>query len=102
MLFYFWISKCKYPVGFSFVSKGEEPSFSIRRIGFYAGSVYMDTKDKSVESHYFVKVDKMADVKYIYDTIDSLHFKHKNTVGPRSISKQELLRKLPKKLVTKK
>lgn len=79
---------------FEFVRKNQSPNFSIRRIGFYAGEVYMDI-EKNEESHFFIKVNNKKDVKDIIDTFRKLSFLHKNTVGPRSVSKQELLRKLP-------
>ena len=82
------------PVGFRFVSKDENPTFSMRRIGFYAGKVDMKTSDKSQESHYFIKSDEL-----LYDVFAEMSFSHNNTVGPKSISKQEVLKKLPKRMV---
>lgn len=82
------------PIGFRFVHKKDSPDFVIRRIGFYAGSVDTNTSDKSEESHLFVKVNKKKDLKHILSAFDRLTFSHGNTVGPRSVSKQELLRKL--------
>lgn len=89
------------PVGFNFVSKDDNPNFSIRRIGFYAGRVDMNTINKSKESHYFIKLNDNNDT-HIYNVFDKLRFSHNNTVGPRSISKQEFLNKLPKSLVKNK
>ena len=82
------------PIGFRFVHKTDSPDFAIRRIGFYAGSVYTNPSDKSEESHLFVKANKKKDLKHIQSAFDRLTFSHGNTVGPRSVSKQELLRKL--------
>lgn len=82
------------PVGFRFVHKTDSPDFAIRRIGFYAGNVDTNPSDKSEESHLFVKVNKKKVLKHIQSSFDRLTFSHGNTVGPRSVSKQELLRKL--------
>lgn len=86
------------PVGFQFVKKNESPDFAVRRIGFYAGKVYSDQRSKNEESHFFVKVNKKRDLNTIKNSFGELSFAHKNTVGPRSVSKQELLHKLPKDL----
>lgn len=88
------------PVGFQFVDKSYSPDFSVRRIGYYAGKVDSNTLKKNEESHFFIKTDKKKDSKYLQTTFDNLSFNHKNTVGPRSVSKQELLRKLPTHLRT--
>lgn len=89
------------PTRFQFVSKNEKPDFAVRRIGFYAGNVYTKNIRKlSSESHYFVKADAETNPKDIYNAFSGLQFKHNNTVGPRSVSKQELLQKLPPHLVS--
>jgi predicted RNA methylase len=89
------------PVGFSFVKKNQKPSFSMRRIGFYAGKVDKRVVDKSEESHYFIKVIGGRDkVKIIFNIFAEISFSHKNTVGPRSISKQEIFNKLPNNMRT--
>jgi predicted RNA methylase len=82
------------PVGFRFVRKTDSPDFAVRRIGFYAGNVVTNPSDKSEESHLFVKANKKTDIRHIQSSFDRLTFSHGNTVGPRSVSKQELLRKL--------
>ena len=68
----------------------ENPDFSIRRVGFYAGKIYTDI-NKNEQSHYFLKlsptVSKIQFIKYY----DSLIFESNNTVGSKSISKQEFI-----------
>ena len=75
---------------YSFVKKTENPDFSIRRVGFYAGKIYTDI-NKNEQSHYFLKlsptVSKIQFIKYY----DSLIFESNNTVGSKSISKQEFI-----------
>lgn len=95
------IPKSLMPVGFKFVKQNESPDFVIRRIGFYAGTVSKDTS-KNPESHLFIKVDRdksrVKNKSIVYETFKNLSFTHKNTVGPRSVSKQEILQKLPNTL----
>jgi predicted RNA methylase len=85
------VSKKLEPIGFKFVEQDENPDIAFRRVGVYAGKIDTNTSDKSIQSHYFIKFcNKNDDIieklkKIVYDT--------DNTVGPRSISKQELIRK---------
>jgi hypothetical protein len=81
-------------VYFAFVKKNELPDFSIRRVGFYASKIYNGTKD-STQSHYYIKLlDNINKTKFFeqYETV--IQFEHNNTVGPKSISKQELIKKI--------
>ena len=82
------------PKGFKFVKKNENPDYSLRRVGVYAGNISKDIEDKSVQSHYFIKVEQNSDlfvIKYQY-----IQWEHDNTVGPKSISKQEFIREINK------
>jgi len=74
---------------FTFVKK-EEANVSIRRVGVYAGKAFLDI-DKSSSSHYFIKVNNPNEFVYKVNTIE---WEHNNTVGPRSISKPELISKI--------
>jgi hypothetical protein len=79
------------PTGFSFVKKDELPDFAIRRIGVYAGKVDTNYMDKSISSHYFIKLDNSSE-----ETINALKtitFATNNTVAQKSISKPELTAK---------
>lgn len=69
---------------FTFVKQSEADN-SIRRVGFYAGRI--ESKDATVSSHYFVKWNT-PQVKEIFS---KLKFEHNNTVGSRSLSKQEMI-----------
>lgn len=93
------IPKLLMPVGFKFVKQNESPDFVIRRIGFYAGTVSKDIS-KNPESHLYIKADKSnpRNKAFLYNAFKNLSFTHKNTVGPRSVSKQEILQKLPNAL----
>lgn len=99
-IFQIWIKKdsIRYinpkmePINFKFVKKNEEPDISFRRVGVNAGKIDINIIDKSIQSHYFIKfksntvsenIKKLSNISFIFD----------NTVGPKSISKQELISK---------
>jgi hypothetical protein len=79
------------PYGFKFVKKHETPDISVRRVGVYAGKIDREIETKSSQSHYFIQLDKsVTDV--VLDKLNDIEYDHKNdTVGPRSISKQEII-----------
>lgn len=84
------------PINFAFVKQNEKPDISFRRVGVYAGKTDKEYENKSPQSHYFIKFTKEnitdADKEILYDRMIKLKFDCKNnTVGPRSISKQELI-----------
>lgn len=78
------------PNGYRFVKKSEGPDISIRRVGVNAGEVDEETSTKSEQSHYFIKfggevprgLDRLKDQVQAFAT---------STVGPKSVSKQELI-----------
>ena len=82
------------PSNYSFVKKNEEPDFAFRRVGVNAGHISKDVLDKSEQSHYFIKFDeKISDE--LYYQLSTIPFDCKNnTVGPKSISKQELIKEI--------
>ena len=82
------------PYKFSFVKKEEEPHFSLRRVGVYAGKISTEIENKSSESHYFIKLDEDIDQDTFEEEFLKLEFTHNNTVGPKSISKQEFIKKI--------
>jgi hypothetical protein len=77
---------------FYFVTKNDRPDLAIRRIGANAGKVYDDIHNKNINSHYFIKIKSINKnntisliKKYNYNLFN-------NSVGPLSISKQELIK----------
>lgn len=83
------------PIGYKFVKKSEMPDFSFRRVGVYAGTIATEINEKSEQSHYFLKMDEHIDKeKFLTRYKNEVHFETDNTVGPRSISKKELIEKL--------
>jgi predicted RNA methylase len=76
------------PCRFRFVKKDEDPDLSFRRVGVNAGTI--DTCiEKSIQSHYFIKLDHPT--PELIQRLSQLTYSTNNTVGPRSISKQELI-----------
>jgi hypothetical protein len=63
---------------------------AFRRVGVYAGKfIFENTNELSSESHYFIVLNKELNVS-------NCKFDTNNTVGPKSISKQELIKELNK------
>ena len=79
------------PDGFVFVKKDENPDISFRRVGFYAGNVSKDIMSKSDKSHYFIRFTNGKDTEDNVENLKKNVFQKDNTVGPRSISKPELI-----------
>lgn len=80
------------PKNYKFVKKTDKHDISFRRVGVYAGKIDRNTQDKSIQSHYFIKFDKEL-TDSLFDKLSNINYKNKNnTVGARSISKQELIK----------
>jgi hypothetical protein len=81
-----------YPINFIFVKKTENPDISFRRIGFYAGAIDTHTDEKSIQSHYFIKInDNGKSISENIFALNTIRYDTDNTTGPKSISKQELI-----------
>lgn len=79
---------------FTFVKKDQQPDLSIRRVGVNAGNCCKDINNKSISSHYFVKLNDTLDIDDFINKINNLNLNNEdNTVGPKSISKGELTKK---------
>ena len=85
------------PQHFEFVKIDEQPDISFRRVGVYAGKIDTDT-EKSEQSHYFIKFTNNKSIKNNLEKLKSITFDFNNTVGPRSISKQELIKEFDRVL----
>lgn len=67
---------------------------AIRRVGGTAGrSQNVIDQIPSPESHYFITSDTIPK-EYIVEHLNKIQWKHNNTVGPKSISKQEFITEL--------
>lgn len=80
------------PDSFIFVKKTENPHISFRRVGHTAGFIDTNIEDKSIQSHYFIKFTNTTNIDINIKNLQNIQFNHNNTVGPRSISKQELIK----------
>lgn len=84
------------PNNFIFVEKTENPDVSFRRVGVNAGKIEKNIDDKSEQSHYFIKFKNNKGIDDNLELLKNIQFNHNNTVGPRSISKQELIKECNK------
>jgi hypothetical protein len=78
------------PIGFKYVKSSEPYDISFRRVGVYAGKCKRNDGSKvSVQSHHFINFDDASRVDAVIDRINN-HVFPTNTVGPRSLSKNEI------------
>ena len=80
------------PLHFMFVEKLENPDISFRRVGVNAGTININIDEKSIQSHYFIKFTNGKSRTDNINTLSTITYDFNNTVGPRSISKQELIK----------
>ncbi len=78
------------PINFKFVKQSESPDISFRRVGVNVGNISKEIKNKSIQSHYFIKFINELSIDDNLKKLNNLSFEFNNTVGPKSISKQEL------------
>jgi len=80
------------PNGFIFVKKTDNPHISVRRVGFYSGKIDdKNIEDKNTQTHYFIKFTNNKPLIFNLSLLSQIEYKFNNSVGPRSISKQELI-----------
>ena len=79
------------PVNFMFVEKTENPDISFRRVGVNAGTIDKKIDEKSIQSHYFIKFTNGKSITDNINKLSTITYDFNNTVGPKSISKQELI-----------
>ncbi len=85
------IIKKKEPLNFIFVNKTDNPDISFRRVGVNAGFIDINIEEKSPQSHYFIKFKNNKSICTNIDLLSKITYDFNNTVGPRSINKQELI-----------
>ena len=90
------INKLLEPINYKFVKKQENPDISFRRVGVNAGKISQEVSDKSEQSHYFIKFNNINEkpLKNYLEKLKELKFNFNNTVGAKSISKQELIKQM--------
>jgi len=79
------------PLNFVFVEKSENPDISFRRVGVNAGMIDKNIDEKSIQSHYFIKFTNGKSITDNLNKLSTITYEFNNTVGPKSISKQELI-----------
>ena len=93
------------PNGYSFVKTKMEATFALRRVGVYAGKMIdmlqdgIDFNKLSDQSHYYILVKGMTYKErdeFREKYYDRIKWNHDNTVGPKSIGKQEFIKELNK------
>jgi hypothetical protein len=84
------------PIGFKFVKKEENPDISFRRVGVNAGTIMKEINNKSFQSHYFIKFTNNKTINENIEKLKLIKFNFNNTVGPKSISKPELINEFNK------
>lgn len=92
------------PIHFKFVNSEEIADVSFRRIGVNAGYVDTNTYGKNHQSHYFIRFKDRSIISdnETINKLKSIEFKNKRfTVGPNSISKQDVIHEFDKVLSTK-
>lgn len=87
------------PINFEFVKKIDNPDISFRRVGVNAGKIMQEIEDKSIQSHYFIKFTNDLKLEQNLKKLNKIKFNDNNTVGPKSISKQELIKEFNKALL---
>ena len=94
------VNKKLEPINFKFVEKPEnldtveeskKPDISFRRVGVNAGTIDVNINEKSIQSHYFIKFTNNKSVNENIERLSNITYDFDNTVGPKSISKQELI-----------
>jgi hypothetical protein len=79
------------PLCFTFCKKEQNPHIALRRVGVNAGKVITTNLSAlSHQSHYFI-LKRDITKRLLKKLFNDLIFEHDNTVGPKSISKQELI-----------
>jgi hypothetical protein len=79
------------PRGFQFVKKNDGPNISFRRVGGTAGTVDTNYLEKSEQSHYFIRFTNGKSVEENVVAVNRIVYEMDNTVGPKSISKPEIV-----------
>lgn len=85
------------PTKYKFVKKEETHDISFRRVGVNAGNIDTQTEKKSIQSHYFIKFDEGVFTEDLFTQLSEITYScRNNTSGPKSISKQELIKEFNK------
>lgn len=80
---------------YSFTSL-ENAQIAIRRVGANAGRIFIIDEHKlpAKTSHYFIVLDSCIDTQEFLNAVNNIEWERDNTVGPRSLSKNEITKKI--------
>jgi hypothetical protein len=82
---------------FEFISKTDikdnDCVLSLRRVGFYAGKAKI-FQGENQQSHYFIRCKSKTILDKVMSCLNNIVWSFEDTVGPRSISKQQFIHKL--------
>lgn len=84
------------PNKFKWVKKEENPDFSLRRVGVYAGKISVDIDNKSKQSHNFIVLNEEIDKEQFSLSYENIKYEENNVVGPKSICKNEFTKEINK------
>lgn len=81
---------------YHFVNQAENADIAFRRVGVYAGkcSIIHEDEKYSPQSHYFIKLK--SNTENVCAQINEIKWPSNDTVGPRSISKNSLIKEMNK------
>ena len=82
------LSRKEQEVGWYYTKDKNIADLSVRRVGVYAGKTMIDC-DKSEQSHYFIVLEDKTKIGLVLEKLNDNKWVDL-TVGPRSISKEEL------------
>ena len=68
-------------------------------LAFRCGEISFQICDKSESSFYFIQLINGLDILTFCEVFKKVVFHHENTIGPKSISQQELLLALSKHVI---
>ena len=86
-----WELQIKTNKNYKFVSKDNNPTIAIRRVGSKAGYIYYSNiENRNINTHYFVKILK----KHTRLLKLNLNKEKQSTLGAYSISKMDIIKKL--------
>ena len=64
-----------------------------------AGTIMTEINNKNIQSHYFIKFINNKTINENIEKLKLIKFNFNNTVGPKSISKPELINEFNKLLI---
>ena len=83
-----YIKMC--PIYFRFVTKDDNPDFSIQRVGIKSGVISREIQNKKITTCFFIRLNNDINHEVFYNKFKDIEFPVDNNIGSRSINKNEL------------